>query len=194
MNVILLSNPATPLFELLKNFNEEVILISSKIKPEQIFGINPGFMIAYGYPYIIPNHIIDKFPKKIINLHISYLPWNKGAEPVFWSFLNNTPKGVSIHYVSDKVDSGNIIVQKEVGYEPDDTLQKHYDDLNREILILFKENWKKIRSGQCSSVPQKEKGSFHFQQAKENYLELLKEGHQTSIKKIIEYSQKYSKL
>ena len=55
--------------------------------------------------------------KKIINLHISYLPYNKGAHPNFWSFADNTPSGVTIHEVNENLDSGNIIFQKKIEFD-----------------------------------------------------------------------------
>ena len=53
----------------------------------------------------------------ILNLHISYLPFNKGAHPNFWSFAENTPSGVTIHKINKKIDSGNIIYQKILDFE-----------------------------------------------------------------------------
>ena len=52
---------------------------------------------------------------------------------------------------------------------------------------IFVQNYK------CSSIPQKEKGSFHFQNEKEKYIELLKDGYQTPVQKIIEYSKMHYK-
>ena len=53
----------------------------------------------------------------ILNLHISYLPFNKGTHPNFWSFAENTPSGVTIHKINKKIDSGNIIYQKILDFE-----------------------------------------------------------------------------
>ena len=53
----------------------------------------------------------------MINLHISYLPYNKGAHPNFWSWVKNTPKGVSIHLISEKIDAGDIIFQKKLIFQ-----------------------------------------------------------------------------
>lgn len=45
---------------------------------------------------------------------MSYLPYNKGTHPNYWSFIENTPKGVMIHEIDKGIDTGNIIVQKKI--------------------------------------------------------------------------------
>ena len=56
-------------------------------------------------------NVILKFKKNIINLHHSYLPFSRGWQSI-WTVYDTRPLGVSIHYVSSEIDSGDIIVQK----------------------------------------------------------------------------------
>ena len=49
-------------------------------------------IISYGYRHIFTNSFLKKVSAPIINLHISFLPFNRGAHPNFWSFVENTPK------------------------------------------------------------------------------------------------------
>ena len=81
--------------------NEEVIYKNEKINIKSVRKIKPEFIISYNYHYIIPKEIIDFVKGKAINLHISYLPWNKGTYPNIWSFIEDTPKGVTILYLHD---------------------------------------------------------------------------------------------
>ena len=74
-------------------------------------------IISFGYKHIINREIIDNLKYPIINLHISFLPFNKGAHPNFWSFVENTPSGVTIHQVDHGVDTGKIIYQKKIDFE-----------------------------------------------------------------------------
>ena len=71
------------------------------------------YIISFGYKHIINKQIIDSFQTNIINLHISYLPFNKGYHPNFWSFKDNTPKGVTIHLIDEGIDTGDILIQKD---------------------------------------------------------------------------------
>ena len=79
--------------------------------------------------------------RQAINLHISYLPFNRGAHPNFWSFVDNSPKGVTIHEIDEGLDTGPIIHQKKLSFnikkKESDTFFKTYKILNNEIQKLF---------------------------------------------------------
>ena len=66
-----------------------------------------------GYMKIIPEKFIREFKKKIINIHPSLLPKFKGLNTFERIIKNNEKKtGCTVHYVNNKLDSGQIIVQK----------------------------------------------------------------------------------
>ena len=71
------------------------------------------FICLAGYMKIISKSFIEKFGKKIINIHPSLLPKFKGLN-TFSRILKNKEKktGCTVHYVNEKLDSGNIIAQK----------------------------------------------------------------------------------
>lgn len=98
----------------------------------------------------------------IINLHISCLPWNRGANPNLWSFLEDTPKGVTIHRMEKGLDKGDILYQREMLFdEASETLASTYRKLNEGIVELFKEHWTEIWEGTYPVTPQQRKGSYH---------------------------------
>jgi methionyl-tRNA formyltransferase len=111
-------------------------------------------ILSYGYRKIINKNIIKNIKRPIINLHISYLPYNRGADPNFWSFKNNTPKGVTIHEVDEGIDTGDIIFRKKIKFfiKKDTTLRHTYFILRNEIEKLFKKNYNKIVSGKYSKI------------------------------------------
>ena len=74
-------------------------------------------IVSFGYRHIIDKKIIKKLKIPIINLHIGYLPYNRGAHPNFWSFIENTPSGVSIHEVDEGIDTGKIVDQKMIDFQ-----------------------------------------------------------------------------
>lgn len=111
----------------LKDDGNHVIITDKKIDMDFVNRICPNFIISYGYRFIITEDIITKYDRKAINLHISYLPYNRGADPNLWSFIDNTQKGVSIHYIDKGIDTGDIIVQREIPFAWDDTLNTMYN-------------------------------------------------------------------
>ena len=99
---------------------------------------------------------------KIINLHISCLPYNRGSAPNFFSFYENTPKGVTIHQMSAGLDTGDILLQKEIELNPEEeTFVTAYDKLLAEIKILLKENWEALRAGIIKPAKQSGEGTYH---------------------------------
>ena len=81
-------------------------------------------IVLAGWMRIISPTFIQAFPNKIINLHPSLLPKYKGLHAIEHA-LNSGDEvtGCTVHYVTEELDSGEIILQSEVPILPDDTLQ-----------------------------------------------------------------------
>lgn len=156
------SRNQTTLISFLKNKkylvkeNRQRKIIYDKIK-------NYNLIVSFGYNKIISNKILKKIHRPIINLHISYLPFNRGSHPNFWSFINNTPKGITIHEIDEGIDTGNIIYQKKIKFSNFEnlTFENTYNRLKKEIEKLFIKNHSKIFNNSYRSRAQKEKKKSH---------------------------------
>ena len=96
------------------------------------------FAISFRYEHKLEKEFIDYFGSKIINLHISYLPYNRGRDPNIWSFIDKTVKGVTIHQIDEGIDTGDIIIQKQVKFNLNkETLSSSYNKLMNTIEDLF---------------------------------------------------------
>lgn len=168
--LFLTNNPsiAEPLFEWLQSvegvgnvtFWSEPIRVNYFLEGEIFSGIE--FVISYNYRHIIKKDIIDLFPHKIINLHISLLPWNKGASPNLWSFIEETPSGVTIHEIDEGMDTGDILLQREIVFDHEtETLESSYEKSHALITDLFRDNWHKIKDGLIE--PRSQQGTVHYQ-------------------------------
>ena len=97
---------------------------------------------------------------------MSYLPFNRGAHPNFWSFIENTPAGVSIHKIDKGIDTGNIIVRKRINIniklDKFSTFKKTYNYLFLEAEKLFKKNFNKIYDKKYKIILNNHKGTFHY--------------------------------
>ena len=88
-----------------RNYENKIILILRKYKI--------SFICLAGYMKIIPSKLINKYKKKIVNIHPSLLPKFKGLNTFSRVIKNNEKKtGCTVHYVNEKLDSGNTIIQK----------------------------------------------------------------------------------
>lgn len=163
-DVLLLCNNenALSLYEGLKDLNVNVVAYDGKVDISTLKNINPKMIISYNYRYMIENDVVSEYNNQIINLHTSFLPWNRGANPNFWSFVDETPKGITIHYINDELDKGDIILQKEMNFdETVETFRSSYDKLNHEIVRSFLDVFYDIYNGNVNRVAQKGKGTYH---------------------------------
>lgn len=120
--------------------------------------------ISYGYRHILRGEALRNCP--IVNLHIAYLPFNRGAHPNFWAHYEGTPSGVTIHLIDEGIDTGPILYQKLVTFSPEeDTLEKTYLRLNREMESLFIQNMGDILS--LRFVPRRQHGIGTFHRMKD---------------------------
>jgi len=161
VNILMLGPYRKNLIYFLSSFGDKVTTTAVPLTGDSKCLFNSNFIISYGYRHILKKDILDRFPNKAINFHISLLPWNRGADPNLWSFLEDTPKGVTIHYLDYGIDTGDILAQQEVDYMPEDTLRTSYERLSKTIEELFKKVWPNIRSGKQKSILQTKGGSYH---------------------------------
>ena len=142
---VLYLGPTRPAFEaFLQERCDHVIRTEEALDLRRLDAQAIQLVVSYGYRHKISPEILRAFPQKIINLHISFLPWNRGADPNPWSFLEDSPKGVSIHLMDQGIDTGPLLVQKPVPWFPDDTLRTTYHRLSETIEKLCRESWPEI--------------------------------------------------
>ena len=154
----------TSLIDFLKK-KKFIIKNYQKIPPLKIFE-QSDFILSFGFRKIISDKIIKKLKKSIFNIHLSYLPFNRGAHPNFWSFIENTPAGVSIHKIDKGIDTGKIIIRKKIYFNISlnkfSTFKKTYDYLFIEAEKLFKKNFNKIYNKKYKKIFNNFNGTFHY--------------------------------
>lgn len=91
------------------------------------------------------------------NLHASLLPDYRGAAPIHWAIINGESKsGVTTFFIDDKIDTGEIILSREVDIAPDQTVGQLHDTLMELGADLVCETVDKIAEGNVSTVKQPE--------------------------------------
>jgi methionyl-tRNA formyltransferase len=121
---------------------------------QQIVNLDAEVAVSVLFGYVLTAEFMRLFPKGCINLHPALLPHNRGAFPNVWSIVSKTPAGVTLHYIDEGIDTGDIIAQQEVPVEITDTGASLYGKLETASLELFKKHWPSIRAGNCSRTPQ----------------------------------------
>lgn len=151
------------------NLSKDCIFTGNTLrKPETIAKINelkPDIGLSVFFGYILRKPLLDLFPNGCLNIHPAYLPYNRGSYPNVWSIVEGTPAGVTLHYIDESIDTGDIVAQKQVEVLPTDTGETLYRRLEQASLELLQTMWPQIVSGTLSPVPQdKLSGTHHFMQ------------------------------
>jgi methionyl-tRNA formyltransferase len=124
---------------------------------EEIKKLSPELCVISAYGKYIPPEILRIPPLGFINLHPSLLPRWRGADPIRWTILEGDEKtGVTIHYASEKMDAGDIILQREMPVFPDDTYASLGERLFREGTRLLLTAIELIKEGKAPRIPQNE--------------------------------------
>lgn len=126
-------------------FNREDFYYSDRVveclKENQI-----DFIVLAGFLWLIPDNILKEYPNKIINIHPALLP-KYGGKGMHGHHVHEAviaakeqESGITIHYVNEKYDEGNIIFQAKCSITPEDTA----DSLAEKIHLLEKEHFPKV--------------------------------------------------
>ena len=106
---------------------------------EDILALEPDIIITCAYGQIIPKEILN-YPKYgCINVHASLLPKLRGGAPIHHAIIDGYDKtGITIMYMDEAMDSGDIISQREVVIDKEDTMESLHDKLRivgKELLL-----------------------------------------------------------
>ena len=153
---------------------------------------NVDLVITFNYRHILKKNILKKLKRPAINLYISYLPFNKGCHPNFWSFVENSPKGVTIHEINEGVDTGPIIYRKKIFFNINKKKNDDFFKTNKillfEIQKLFNKKVNQILSNKYTKKKHKKNGSFHYRNDLPNF---MKNNWKIKIKKLLKIYKKY---
>lgn len=117
--------------------------------------LNPDLIVVVAYGKIIPKDIIDMPKFGIINVHSSLLPRFRGAAPINAALMAGDEKsGVTIMYVAEGLDTGNIILAKETPITEEDNFETLHDRLKFLGAEALDEAVSLIEKGENESIPQ----------------------------------------
>lgn len=108
--------------DIARNHNIPHLIINKELMNDDKFvtilkNYNPDLIVLAGFLWKMPDEVVHAFPNKIINIHPSLLP-KYGGKGMYGTKVHNavinakeTESGITIHYVNEQYDKGNIIIQ-----------------------------------------------------------------------------------
>lgn len=93
---------------------------------QAVVASNADCLLTLTFPWKIPTSILQLPPKGCINFHFGLLPKYRGADPIFWQLKNKESiGGITIHYMNEEIDTGDIIYTAELPIAPTETYGIH---------------------------------------------------------------------
>lgn len=122
---------------------------------EALSSLQPELIVTAAYGQILPKSVLDLPQLGCINIHASLLPKYRGGAPIHYAVMNGEPvTGVTIMYMAEGLDTGDMISKIEVPIEDQDTTGTMFDKLSMAGARLLKETLPDLLSGQVQAVPQ----------------------------------------
>lgn len=126
-------------------------------------GLAPDIVFSFYYRHMLKRPLLELAPMGALNLHGSYLPFYRGRCPVNWVLLRGeTETGVTLHYMVEKPDAGDIVAQRRVAISFDDTALTLYGKMTRAAREMFAETLPKLAAGTAPRVPQDHSRATYF--------------------------------
>ena len=148
---------AKPPVKILAEENNILVIQLDKIKEEyqQVIDLEPDLIVTCAYGQILPKELLD-YPKYgCINVHASLLPKLRGGAPIHRAIINgDTKTGITIMYMAEGMDSGDIITQSEIEIANTDTTSTLHDKLSKLGSELLIETLPSIIEGTNTRTPQ----------------------------------------
>ncbi|MEB7782348.1 methionyl-tRNA formyltransferase [Mammaliicoccus sciuri] len=124
---------------------------------EEIINLQPDLIVTAAFGQLLPKSLLDAPKYKAVNVHASLLPKYRGGAPIHYAVMNGEKKtGVTIMYMAEKLDAGNIISQDEIDIKENDTVGDVHDQLAVLGTALLKRTLPTIFNGTNDSIPQDE--------------------------------------
>lgn len=122
---------------------------------DQILALEPDLIVTAAFGQILPKALLDAPKYGCINVHASLLPELRGGAPIHYAIINGKEKtGITIMYMAEKLDAGDILTQAEVIIEETDNVGTLHDKLSTVGAKLLSETVPKLLKGEITPVKQ----------------------------------------
>jgi len=146
------------LFQFSEDYEKE-LYISHKINsPDTVKKIkewNPDLIIVSGWYQMIGKEVLSIPSKGVIGLHASMLPQYRGGAPLVWQMINGEEyAGISLFYIDEGCDTGDIIAQEKVKIYESDTIKELYERVGKVGIKILCENIPLIEKEKANRISQ----------------------------------------
>lgn len=122
---------------------------------DEIKAISPDFIFVFGWSQIISKEILSIPKEGVLGTHPSILPKNRGSAAIPWQILNNEKiSGVTLFFLEESVDSGDIVAQEVFELSENETASTLYKKVINAGITIIRKHLKCILKGDYMRIPQ----------------------------------------
>ncbi|MGD6816219.1 methionyl-tRNA formyltransferase [Metabacillus sp. 84] len=122
---------------------------------DEVLSLQPDLIITAAFGQILPKELLEAPKHGCINVHASLLPELRGGAPIHYSILQGKEKtGITIMYMAEKLDAGDILTQKEVMITEEDNVGTLHDKLSKAGTELLSETLPLLLAGKLKPIKQ----------------------------------------
>ena len=122
---------------------------------ERIAARRPDFLFSFYYRLMLRAPTLALAPRGALNMHGSLLPKYRGRVPINWAIIHGeTETGATLHYMTEKADSGDIVAQAKVAILPDDTARDVFDKVTLAAAAVLDRVLPLLAGGTAPRIPQ----------------------------------------
>ncbi|MEH7333421.1 methionyl-tRNA formyltransferase [Neobacillus drentensis] len=122
---------------------------------QKILSLNPDLIVTAAFGQILPKKLLEAPAHGCINVHASLLPELRGGAPIHYAIMQGKKKtGITIMYMVEKLDAGDILTSVEVPIAEDDNVGTLHDKLSKAGAKLLSETLPLLLDGKLKPIPQ----------------------------------------
>ena len=130
---------------------------------ERLSAYTPDILFSFYYRKILSKEILALPARGALNLHGSLLPKYRGRSPVNWVLIHDEQEtGVTLHYMDEKPDRGDIVAQRAVPITDDDTALTLFHKMSAAAAELMRDTYPLLRAGRAPRRPQVHANASYF--------------------------------
>lgn len=133
------------------------VKIREEASLKEILALEPDLIVTAAFGQILPKKLLDAPKYGCINVHASLLPELRGGAPIHYAILQGKIKtGITIMYMVEKLDAGDILTQVEVEIDEKDNVGTLHNKLSEAGAKLLSETLPKLIAGELNPIKQNE--------------------------------------
>lgn len=137
---------------------------------EDLLALDPDLIVTCAYGQIIPKALLEAPRYGCINTHGSLLPKYRGGAPIQRAIMHGEKEtGITLMYMNEKMDEGDILVQQRVAIREEDTASTLFNKLSEVAAEMLLVHLPRLFAGELSAIPQDhQKASYAYNLTKED--------------------------